>query len=186
MAVSLENTDFPVVGIQAAFGKGKTVVATAIAAQQAAQGRRIILTASGGAECQHVPRPPPRNSRNLPIRGRIHRSGRHYHLDAGRSPPRTYGHSRVIRRLSKYEMERCERFRAGRTLLQDHHRAAANPLSATDREELLLAERDVSELVDLVVKTPSLIRRPKTSPSPQRPISPQLEDRETSRIFRIT
>ncbi|VDO19052.1 unnamed protein product [Heligmosomoides polygyrus] len=45
-SLAIGTTPFPIVGIQAAFGTGKTVVGAYIAAKQARGGARIILTAT--------------------------------------------------------------------------------------------------------------------------------------------
>ncbi|VDO70588.1 unnamed protein product [Heligmosomoides polygyrus] len=55
--------------------------------------------------------------------------------------------------LEQDALEICERFREGRLKLEDHirNRSPDDHLTNLEREELLLAERDVSDLIDKVI-----------------------------------
>ncbi|WKY15250.1 hypothetical protein Q1695_000604 [Nippostrongylus brasiliensis] len=160
LAVALGLTPFPIAGIQAAFGTGKTVVAATKAARLAREGHHVLLTATTNTAVAQI------TETSLSLRDftdiRLCRFiAETVALDENVSFTAADMHEilkslpdRLKGQLEESDLEKCKRFRRGRSLLEAHWRGAhrKEQLSIDEQDELLLAERDVSALVEHVVR----------------------------------
>uniref|UniRef100_A0A0N4YGS5 AAA_12 domain-containing protein n=1 Tax=Nippostrongylus brasiliensis TaxID=27835 RepID=A0A0N4YGS5_NIPBR len=156
-ALTLGLSNFSIVGIQGAFGTGKTIIGACVASLLVHRGHRVIVTASTNAAVAHI---------TETILGLSFAAGVKMCRFVAEtilfddSVPRTPADMNEVLKtfadrfrdvLPKNISKQCQRFREGRNLIDDHHRNRASGgriLSAFEREELLLAERDVSDLIE--------------------------------------
>ncbi|VDO91204.1 unnamed protein product [Heligmosomoides polygyrus] len=143
-ALAIGTTSFPIVGIQAAFGTGKTVVGACIAARQARGGARIILTASTNAAVAQI------TETILSLDAFVDLDVCRYVAESvvfddsiAATPADMH---EVLKRLPDLYRDKLE------NKSWTNNRECQEFLTKQEREDLVLAERDVSDLIDKVVK----------------------------------
>ncbi|KAK5972130.1 hypothetical protein GCK32_006622, partial [Trichostrongylus colubriformis] len=155
-AITFGIAGFHILGIQAAFGTGKTVVGAAIAAMQANEGRYVIVSAStNAAVAQFTETILSLNVGNPRVCRYVAET-----VAFDESIPTTQVDMHEVLKglvdlddLSDDDRLTCERFRVGRERYETYmrNRDLAMNLTEQEREDLILAEMDVSELIDKVV-----------------------------------
>lgn len=159
-ALAMGHTPFPIAGIQAAFGTGKTIVGSCIAAQQAKLGRKVIVTATTNAAVAQF------TEAILSLDAFLDVPSFRYIAESiifDETTISTEVDMHVVLKklpdiykgeLSREDLAACKRFREGRSLFENHmrNRNRERYLTEQEREELILVERDVSELIDKVVR----------------------------------
>ncbi|EPB76492.1 hypothetical protein ANCCEY_04392 [Ancylostoma ceylanicum] len=166
-AVDLGTSSLPIVGIQAAFGTGKTVVGSIIAVRQAAAGKSVIVTASTNAAVAQF------TQTILSLTAYRHLRVLRFVSDTAAQEnltPTPVDMNRILmslrdefdEQLSDEERALCDKFTTGRTILE---RYIENPdlavdMSEEDKDEYALAERNVSKTVKKMIKLMYKLRRP--------------------------
>ncbi|VDL80595.1 unnamed protein product [Nippostrongylus brasiliensis] len=144
----------------AAFGTGKTVIGACIAALLVQRGHRIVITASTNVAVAQITETilGVDLAAGMPLCRFVAET-----VQYDESVPRTAVDMNEVLKsfadrfrkvLSDALLNTCERYRRGRILVDDHHRnriPAGRSLTPLEREELLVAERDVSDLMEDMV-----------------------------------
>ncbi|WKX95541.1 hypothetical protein Q1695_012197 [Nippostrongylus brasiliensis] len=168
-AIRLSDDRFPVVGIQAAFGTGKTVVGAIIAAHSASKprgGSVVATSTTNTAVAQFVDTLSKLDDyRDVVILRYVSDTA----LREG-APQTPFDMHTVLKRLhidfadqlSQGEIELCEQFARGRELLE---RSLFNPdatlhLTERQREECRIAEKELPKMTTTVVALMFRVRRP--------------------------
>ncbi|KAL6730202.1 hypothetical protein Aduo_001190 [Ancylostoma duodenale] len=150
-AVDLGTSTLPIVGIQAAFGTGKTVVGAIIAARRAHAGKRVVMMASTNAAVAQF------TQTLLSLTAYRHLNVLRFVSDAAAQEnltPTPVDMNQILMSLGdefdaeliEEEKALCRKFKAGRSVLE---RYIENPdlaldMSEEDKEEYAIAERNVS------------------------------------------
>ncbi|WKX97482.1 hypothetical protein Q1695_013277 [Nippostrongylus brasiliensis] len=157
-AVALGVSDYPVVGIQAAFGTGKTMIGACVAKLLVQHGHRVIVTASTNVAVAQIAESllGLDGVQELPLCRYIAET-----IAFDDSVPLTPVDMHEVLKsfaeryrdaLEEHVLAQCRRFRDGRLVMEDHRRNRPEQrLSPLERESLILAERDVSDLVEKMV-----------------------------------
>ncbi|WKX95130.1 hypothetical protein Q1695_011969 [Nippostrongylus brasiliensis] len=159
-ALALGNANFPIVGIQAASGTGKTVVGACIALQQARAGAHVIVTTTTNAAVAQITETILSHIRpHYPEICRFVAETIAFDVTLVRTSVDMQEHlkallDRLKDDMTEGEWQTCDKYRRARVRLERHtrERDPTTQISLKEREELVLAEKDVSSLVKEVVR----------------------------------
>ncbi|KAL6730881.1 hypothetical protein Aduo_001806 [Ancylostoma duodenale] len=153
----LGNARYPIIGIQAAFGTGKTVVGAYIAVRHASRGQRVVVTASTNTAVAHSTKT---------ILSLVEFS----HVGVVRFIAETIAFddiattavdmhevlkslgSRFADRLSTSERRVCYRSTTGRTRYERYKRGDYMELTEQEKDDFVMAERDVCETPEEMIE----------------------------------
>ncbi|EYB99774.1 hypothetical protein Y032_0120g930 [Ancylostoma ceylanicum] len=165
-AVALGCAGYPIIALQAAFGTGKTVVGAAIAARQALSAHeKIVVTASTNAAVAQFA------ETLLSIADYSELVILRYVSDTAMAEERSplpVDLNEVLKslgddfaaNLSDTDSATCARFRAGRLRYEQFAQQENLEMSDQDREEFILAEKDVSETLGEMISIMFAVRPP--------------------------
>ncbi|EPB73009.1 hypothetical protein ANCCEY_07900 [Ancylostoma ceylanicum] len=156
-ALALGNARYPIIGIQAAFGTGKTVVGAYIAVRHASRGQRVVVTAST-------------NTAVSQFTETILSLDEFSHVGVVRFIAETIAFddiattavdmhevlkslgSRFADRLSTSERRVCDRFTTGRTRYERYKRGNYMELTEQEKDDFMMAEQDVCETLEAMIE----------------------------------